>query len=155
MFKLQTDKNFRVILERFLKVSDITADVNDFNHARCDTCILRSCDDVPGKFFPDSQYLIINSDDTLLLNRIKDIKSKIITCGLSTRSTVTLSSISDRKYVMCFQRSVISLTGIKISPFEFPFEICGKFLDDVSILMLYTAALLCGADISLLNKIYL
>ena len=102
---------------------------------------------------PSSEYVLINSDDKALISRIKNLKSKVVSCGLSTRSTATLSSISERKGVICLQRSLVNLNGKKYPQFEMPFELSGLLIDEVSIIMLIISALLCGADMSRLNKI--
>ena len=154
MFKIQCDKNFKKILERYFNIISLQAETSTFSKNSCDICILRD-EFFPEDFVPSSKYILINSDDKPLINRIKNLKSRVISCGLSTRSTATLSSISDGKSVMCLQRCLIDLNGKKHPQFELPFELSGLFIDDVSVIMLIITALLCGAEVSQLNKIYL
>ncbi len=151
MYKIQCDKNLISILSKVFSSLKINAEIKDFENEKNDISIIRSADN----FTTNADYLIINSDDKSLMKKIKASKGKIITCGLSNRSTVTFSSLSEREAVMCVQRSFISSAEEKISPFELPFELCGKCFDEVSILMIMTAALLCGAEPSQLRKIYL
>lgn len=155
MVSVQCDKNLKKVLERFFYVVGTKAEVYSYSEKKSDICILRNYDDFNDDYIPAAEYILINSDDKKLIKHVKGLKSKIITCGLSTRSTATLSSISDSKYVMCLQRSINSLSGKKLPPFEFPFEIKDTFFDDVSIIIIITAALLCDADVSQLNKISL
>ena len=155
MFTIQSDKNFKKILMRFFEILNISVEISEFNDNESDICILRNDDDIPNNFMLKSKYIILNSDDSELLKKIKNSDRKIISCGLSNRATVTFSSISENNGVICFQRSFYNLFSSKITPFEMPFELCGKIIDETSVLMIITAALICGADISLLKKIYL
>ena len=138
-------------MENVFSSVGIEAEISIFSDEKPDISIMRTAE----IFKNDADYLIINSDDKILMNKIKGSKGKIITCGLSNRSTVTFSSISESEAVMCIQRSFVCPCGIKISPFELPFKCYGRCYDEVSILMILTAALLCGADASQLSKIYL
>ena len=154
MIKIQCDKNFINILRRFFSLLPIEAEINFFSTSECDICILRD-EFLPERFIPSSKFILINSDDSKLIKRLGTVRSRVITCGLSTRSTATLSSISENKGVVCLQRSLVDLTGKKHPQFELPFELSGKIIDDVSVIMIIISALLCGANISQLNKIYL
>lgn len=152
MFKIQCDKNFKKIIKRYFDLISIEADISEFSPTHCDICILRD-EYFPKNFTPSGEYLLINSDDKKLINRIKNLKTKIISCGLSTRSTATLSSISEGKGVICLQRSLVNLKGEKYPQFEMPFELSGILIDDISVIMLIISALLCGADMLSINKI--
>ena len=154
MFKLQCDKNLKKVIEKIFILKEIDAEITTFSNEACNICIIRSENDFEKNSMPKADYFIINSDDANVLKRIKGIKSKVITCGLSTRSTITLSSISDSRCVMCLQRSIFNLNGAKISPFELPFELCGIAFDEVSIVMVLTAAILCNSNVAQLDKIY-
>ena len=151
MYSIQCDKNLINVLTKEFSNLKINADIKVFENKKTDISIIRSSENLN----TDADYIIINSDDKTLMKKIKESNGKIITCGLSTRSTVTFSSISESESVMCVQRSIISPAGTKILPFELPFKCCGRCFDEVSILMIITAALLCGAEPSQLRKIYL
>ena len=155
MFTVQSDKNFEKILARLFKILNMEINIVGFNCNETDVCILRNAEDIPNKFTTRSKYIIINGDDLEILNKIKTSDGKIISCGLSGRATVTFSSISENKGVICFQRSFLNLLSEKITPFELPFELYGKVIDETSVLMLVTAALICGADSNLLKRINL
>ena len=155
MFTLQSDKNFKKILTRFFEILNIHVEIAEFNTNKSDICILRNIEDLPNFFIPNSKYIIVNSDDPELLKKIKNSDGKIISCGLSNRATVTFSSIFEKNGVVCFQRSFYNLLSVKITPFELPFELYGKIIDETTVLMIITVVLVCGADINLLKKIYL
>ncbi len=151
MFKIQCDKNLINVAKEVFSSLCIEADISVFSEEITDISIMRSQEKVNTK----ANYLIINADDKALINSISNTVGKVITCGLSSRSTVTFSSVLESEGVMCVQRSIVRLDGKKIPPFELPFKYYGKVFDEVSILMIITAALLCGVDVSKLNKIYL
>ncbi|MFA7637479.1 MAG: hypothetical protein WCX81_06925 [Monoglobales bacterium] len=150
MYKLQCDKNLVKVIGETFSLLDINADISCFSDQKPDITILRSHEEV----INPADYIIANSDNTEIIASLKNYEGKIITCGMSTRSTVTYSSISEEGCVICIQRAIPTLSGEKIQPLEYPFEYTGKTFDEVSILMIITAALLCGADISKLKKIY-
>lgn len=152
MFKIQCDKNFIRIFQKSFNGLKIPAEITYFSNHKSDICILMD-EFFPENFIPTSKYVLINSDDTKLLNRVKDLKLKIVSCGLSTRSTATLSSISDDKKVVCLQRSLTDLCGNKIPQHELPIKLSEITIDDISVIMFTVSALLCGADASDLNKI--
>ena len=151
MFSIQCDENLLNILSNTLSSININAKIKTFTDEKTDISIIRSADNLSF----NADYLIINSDDKSLMNEIKGVSGKIITCGISSRSTITFSSIDESDAVMCIQRSFDTPAGEKFSPFELPFKYFGKSYDEVSILMIITAALLCGAKPSQLRKIYL
>ena len=155
MFNLQCDKNFIKVLNCFFELIKIPAIISEFSIFKSDICLLRNFEDTPKNFKPNTTYLILNSDDKKLPELIKHYENKIITCGMSTRSTVTFSSIYENSGVMCLQRAIRCLNSLEISPFELPFEVGGKIIDEISILMLITSALICGADVKTLKKINL
>lgn len=154
MYKIQCDKNFKKIIERYFNLLSIQAEITTYCSNSCDICIIRD-EFFPENYIPSSKYILINADDKNLIGRIKKSNSKVISCGLSTRSTATLSSISERKSVMCLQRSLTDLKGIKHPQFELPFELSGLLIDEISVIMIIVSALLCGAEVSQLNKIYI
>ena len=90
MIKLQCDKNLKKVIEKIFKLKEIDAEISLISDESCNVCIIRSENDFDKNTFPKAEYFIINSDDANVLKKIKDIKSKVITCGLSTRSTITL-----------------------------------------------------------------
>lgn len=63
---------------------------------------------------------ILNSADKSGLQATADNKIKAITCGLSSKDTLTVSSISDSDAVVSLQRNITSFAGAVIEPAEFP-----------------------------------
>lgn len=152
MITLQCDKNLCKVIQRLFKVLSLDVKISSFSDKPSDILLLRNSADFKS---PDARCVIVNSDDKELIKKIKGTKNKVITCGFSTRSTVTLSSISDSEYVVCLQRSVKSISEKIISPFETPVLLDGLKFDDVSILMMITAAMMCDANPELLKNINL
>lgn len=152
MILLQCDENLLKIFNRFLTYLKIDAKAEVFSGNHADIAIIRCAEDVNRI---DADLCIINSDDTELIKSSRPGGGKIITCGFGSRSTVTLSSLSDCECVICLQRSIKSVSGKRILPLEIPVQLCGIKFDDVSILMMITAALLCDTPVSMLNKIQL
>ena len=155
MYNLQCDKNFKKLLSYFFKTINTDVKINEFSNTPNDISFLRNIEDIPENYIPNGKYIVVNSDDKEILELIKGTENKIITCGMSTRSTVTFSSINEKYGVVCIQRSIKILNSSEIYPFELPFELCGKIIDEISLLMLLTGALICNAEINLLKKINL
>ena len=56
----------------------------------------------------NAKYLILNGDIEInILNKIKTKKPiKLITFGFNSKSTITISSITDEKMIVCLQRDI-------------------------------------------------
>lgn len=63
--------------------------------------------------------MILNEEDRESLSALPLNGLYPLTCGLSTRSTVTASSIREDGFTYCLQRSIYSLSGREIPPQEF------------------------------------
>lgn len=65
------------------------------------------------KIISKAKYLIINGDIEIeILKKIKiEKKIKLITFGFNLKSTITISSISDEKIIVCFQRNIEKNNG--------------------------------------------
>lgn len=61
----------------------------------------------------ETQYLIINEDIELkILNKINIKKPiKLITYGFNSKSTITISSVTDEKIIVCVQREIEKTNG--------------------------------------------
>lgn len=91
---------------------------------------------------------IINSDNKTLNNYFNSLKDKIIvTYGLSTKSTITASSLDVNETVSfncCIQRGITTFDGNEIEQMEFPiktigynnFNVC-NFLAAISLALIY------------------
>ena len=152
MITIQCDKNLGKIFLRLANSLNIQVKISDFSDNHTNIAIIRNSENTKT---PSADYLIINSDDKTLANSISGKNCKIISCGFSNRSTVTISSITETECVLCLQRSLKSISGKTISPFELPIKLYGIKFDDVSIIMMITSALLCDVPVSALNKIHL
>ncbi|MBE5040308.1 hypothetical protein [Ructibacterium gallinarum] len=102
---------------------------------------------------------MIKIGNTLILNGDKETDTTgiqlngicLLTCGLSLRSTVTASSLSDDGFTYCLQRSIFTLEQNELSPQEFNVHWHKKPDDIYPYLALVTLLLLCGVPISLIS----
>ena len=84
---------------------------------------------------------IFSDDISPVLNTHAD---EIISCGMSSKSTITLSSIDENRCVLALQRELVSLGGKIIAPKELPIVPYENMLNEA---MLISAALM-SMDIS-------
>ncbi len=68
-----------------------------------------------------SKFILIQ--DNINLNMRLENKINIITFGFNHKSTVTISSISNEKMIICIQRQINTLNNHKIEPQEFSIPI--------------------------------
>lgn len=88
--------------------------------------------------------LILNSDQNADLSNLDFTGLFPLTCGLSLRSTITASSITDESFTYCLQRSIYTLDGTELSPQEFNVFWSQKPIEIFPYLALVTILLLCG-----------
>lgn len=67
-----------------------------------------------------------------------------LTCGLSLRATVTVSSIGEEGFTYCLQRSIFTLGGEELPPQEFNVRWREKPQELYPSLALVTILLVCG-----------
>lgn len=60
------------------------------------------------KLIAKSEYVIVNEDIGRIIDLLKDIKSNIITYGFNSKSTITMSSVTDDSIQVSVQRNIIS-----------------------------------------------
>lgn len=72
----------------------------------------------------NSKRIIINSDYDENLDAIKNLKLTVITYGMKSKSTVTISSVQEDSMLMSIQRSIKTIKGNIIEPQEM--KICHK-----------------------------
>lgn len=60
------------------------------------------------KLIAKSEYVIVNEDIGTIIDLLKDIKSNIITYGFNSKSTITMSSVTDDSIQISVQRNIIS-----------------------------------------------
>lgn len=84
---------------------------------------------------------ILSSEDTAGAQLFQQMKLTTITCGLSGKDSLTLSSITNDSAVVCLQRTIRSLSGQEIDPGEIPVVI-DRPIDRYSLLLTVAVALL-------------
>lgn len=60
------------------------------------------------KLIAKSEYVIVNEDIGTIIDLLKDIKSNIIIYGFNSKSTITMSSVTDDSIQVSVQRNIIS-----------------------------------------------
>ncbi|MCI8623376.1 MAG: hypothetical protein HFG26_06890 [Provencibacterium sp.] len=68
---------------------------------------------------------------------------KTLTCGLSSRDTLTLSSLTGESAGVCLQREIAAFGGKRIEPADIPVRLRGP-LERFELLTLAAVLLLCG-----------
>lgn len=84
---------------------------------------------------------ILSSEDTAGAQLFSQMKLTTITCGLSGKDSLTLSSITSDSAVICLQRTIRSLSGQEIDPGEIPVTLT-RPIDRYSLLAAVAVALL-------------
>jgi UDP-N-acetylmuramoyl-L-alanyl-D-glutamate--2,6-diaminopimelate ligase len=91
-------------------------------------------------------YIIFNSDSVQKINFQCD-KIYPITYGLNGKTTVTASSIDDfdgLRFSYCLQRTLFTITGSIIQPFEIPAKVDGEYEEIYYHLASLTCSLILG-----------
>ena len=70
-----------------------------------------------------TKYLILNSDVSNDLRFFKDNKINLITYGLNTKATITISSVKEDDVLVCFQRNIENISKKVIEEQEFDIKI--------------------------------
>ncbi len=70
------------------------------------------------KILEKAKYFIINADEEITLECVKNIRAKIISYGFNTKSTVTASSVKEDNILVCLQRTILNRLDKKIEPQE-------------------------------------
>ncbi len=60
------------------------------------------------KLIAKSKYLIINEDINKAISLLNDVNSNIITYGFNSKSTITMSSVTEDSIQICVQRNILS-----------------------------------------------
>ena len=63
------------------------------------------------KLIAKSKYIIINEDIDSVIDLLKDVNSNIITYGFNSKSTITMSSVTEDSIQICVQRNILSYTN--------------------------------------------
>ena len=86
---------------------------------------------------------IVDAQRPELLEYVSSTGLLAITCGLSSRDTITLSSMDSDSVVVNIQRSIISFCAMEVEPQEFPVNYPAPF-DHFSIMAAAGVFLACG-----------
>lgn len=71
------------------------------------------------KILSNTKYVILNSDIEFDLEVIKGLDITIITYGFNSKSTFTVSSLTENNIIICLQRIIFKPNGEKIEPEEY------------------------------------
>ncbi|MDR2655900.1 MAG: hypothetical protein LBC56_07545 [Oscillospiraceae bacterium] len=88
--------------------------------------------------------LLINSENTNGLSLLVNHEIAAITCGLSTKDSITLSSCAEGRAVISVQRFIKKLNGEIFEPMEYPLALGG--IPIYHSLALFGILLLCGIE---------
>ena len=70
----------------------------------------------------NTKYVILNGDIELKEAVLKNLNLVVISYGFQSKTTFTVSSVSERNIIICLQRIIKSVTGKKYEPQEFEVE---------------------------------
>ena len=71
------------------------------------------------KILSNTKYVILNSDIEIDLEVIKGLVTTIITYGFNSKSTFTVSSLTENNIIICLQRIIFKPNGEKVEPGEY------------------------------------
>ncbi|OQB14038.1 MAG: hypothetical protein BWY15_01410 [Firmicutes bacterium ADurb.Bin193] len=97
------------------------------------------------------RIVLVNTDITSSTNVLIDKEAYVVTYGLNSRATLTVSSIEESKVVLCLQRSITDLDGRVIEPQEFSVYISGE-IDAEMILLMSAVLLISGVSLDRLSE---
>lgn len=89
--------------------------------------------DFEGMLPPVCGMAVVGSDNPAAIEFLAASKQPAITCGLSPRDTITLSSMTDGSVMVAIQRSIPAFDGTAIEPVELPVRLSAP-ADSYSIL---------------------
>ena len=74
------------------------------------------------KILSNTKYVILNSDIEFDLEVFKELNVTVITYGFNSKSTFTVSSLTENNIIICLQRIIFKPNGNKIEPEEYQIE---------------------------------
>ena len=98
---------------------------------------------------PDSLLAVVDSSNEEVLLHVSRTKLPAVTCGLSPRDTLTLSSIGEQSAVVSLQRAIVCLDGAVCEPQEIPVLL--RAPADCFVLMAVAAVFILSGNISRLS----
>lgn len=114
--------------------------------------VLGALKEVPDENFAVGQraVAVVNSQNAQGLSFAAQHHLKTLTCGLSNKDTLTLSSLREDSAVICLQREIKTLGGGHMEPAEIPVRLRSP-IERGDLLSLAAVLLLCG-DSDFLNE---
>lgn len=92
----------------------------------------------------NSLTCITSEDDIKSLEFLRYNKNPALTCGMSLKSTITLSSFTDETAVVSLQREILNLNGFKVVPRDLTISLSKK--TDSNIVMMIAAIFFLTCD---------
>jgi len=92
---------------------------------------------------PENCVAVVDSCDDELLRFVSGTRVPAITCGLSARDTMTLSSMGEDSAVLNLQRSVTCFDGAVADPQEIPVKLT-RSINSYTLMALACTFILCG-----------
>lgn len=106
--------------------------------------LLRDAWDIPaGLCVQDRCIAVVDSGNDRLMRLVSGTGLPAITCGLSPRDTLTLSSIAEDSAVINLQRSVTCFGGAQVEPQEIPVQLT-KSIGNFALMALACVCILRG-----------
>jgi hypothetical protein len=100
----------------------LALDLPQIDCCNLDECILLLKADgiTPAVKLPERSIIIANADNQAQLDALSRTNAAVITCGGSSRDTLTFSSLTEDDVVISLGREITAFSGKKIEPLEIP-----------------------------------
>lgn len=124
----------------------VIADTKSFDLVYSDMSIVIYKDAMPMPVQLETQkqsLAVVDSCNKELLQLVSGTNLPAITCGLSPKDTITLSSINDDSAVIDVQRSIICFDGSVVEPQEIPVTLNSP-IDNFTLMAAATIFIVCG-----------
>jgi len=134
----------------------IVCDAAAFESVAAENTIIlfRNTVKIPAKILSSTGCVaVVDSQDDALMQFVSGTRLPAITCGLSPRDTITLSSIDTDSAVINLQRSVTCFDGSAPEPQEFPVRL-NTPIDNFSLMAVACVFILCG-DAQRFHRVYI
>ena len=96
--------------------------------------------------FSRDVVVLANSACPEQLRQLSEMKLRTIVCGISSKDTITYSSLNENDAAVSLQRTIETLQGRSVEPMEITVDFTAKY--DPSTVLLYVASLLVsGVDL--------
>ncbi len=132
----------------------LISDLESFTSAICDKAVvvfseIQDIDFLPSP--PNKTVAVVDSTSKSLMKYVSQTKLPAITCGLSNKDTITLSSIDMDSAVITLQRAVTCFDATVAEPQEIPVRLSGEM--DSFTLMAVAAVFIISGHIEKLSGI--